>query len=155
MKQTIVYLILFFIFIFGISCGTIIHGQKQNIVVTSDPNAKIAVNGEYVGETPITLRLHRRPPRSTLGDIRQYKVSFEREGYEPLRVIIDSKLDIWAAIVGNIIGLNALGSPVLAPIGTVGIFVDFFNEGAAYQLRPKALNLRLKKIPVPRKESDL
>ena len=59
-------------------CMTIIRGSSQGIPVTSAPmGAKIIVDGEEIGNTPLNLRLKRK---------RSYVIRIEKQGYNPVEI---------------------------------------------------------------------
>ena len=113
------YVILFVVFfVSGFeNCATIVSTTKQDIKFNSTPiGATVVVGGQqYV--TPITVKLKRNS---------SYKVTFTKEGYEPITYDISQKMNGW--LVGNIL----FG-------GIIGIAVDF-GTGAAYNLNPSEVN---------------
>ena len=105
-----------------VGCATIIHGSRQSITVNSVPSgAKIIKMGAQLGTTPAVIKLDRNESNIIL--------RFEKEGYEPVEVVLNRSVDAW--IVGNIV----FG-------GLIGLAVDFIT-GAAYKLSPSELNATL------------
>lgn len=97
------------------NCATIIHGSKQQMIVTCEPRvASVFINGLAVGKTPLITKLNRKD---------RHLIKVELEGYEPYEVHIDRKLDGW--ILGNIL----FG-------GLIGVAVDIAT-GGMYRLSPK------------------
>jgi hypothetical protein len=78
------------------NCATIIRGTSQNIPVTSNPiGAKITVNGEELGYTPLNLRLKRK---------KSCVIWVEKQGYNLLEIRILRKTSsfylFWAIYFG-------------------------------------------------------
>jgi hypothetical protein len=54
-------------------CGTVIYGRTENIPISSDPlGARVTVDDQYAGTTPITVELSRKV---------DHKVKIEKDGY--------------------------------------------------------------------------
>jgi hypothetical protein len=101
-----------------IGCAAIIHGRMQQVPVSSSPaGATVTVNGLQT-TTPGVFTLERNR--------KEYTLVFEKEGYEPVQVKLERKVDGW--IFGNII----YG-------GLIGLAIDF-GTGSAYRLSPSAVN---------------
>lgn len=108
-----------------IGCASIMHGARQDISVTSVPlGAKVTVNGVNMGATPSMIRLDRAASSIAL--------VFTKEGYEPVTVALNRRMDGW--LLGNII----LG-------GLIGLAIDFAT-GSAYRLSPKEVNVVLSEL---------
>ncbi len=108
-----------------VGCVTIIHGTRQNIAVNSVPSgAKVIVKGVHMGTTPAVIELNRNESNIIL--------RFEKEGYEPVEVVLNRSVDAW--IAGNII----FG-------GLIGLAIDFIS-GAAYKLSPSEVNVILTEL---------
>lgn len=102
-------------------CASVINGTKQEITFSSDPGgAHVTVtDAKGLSEncvTPCTLDLKRK---------QTYQVMIEKEGFAPAEFDIEKGMN--GAVWGNLI----LG-------GIVGFIVDFSN-GAAYRLKPPAI----------------
>jgi hypothetical protein len=111
--------------LFLASCATIVHGTKQKITVNSEPaGAKVVVRGVEMATTPAIIELERNNPNVVL--------RFEKEGYEPVEIMLKRKTSGW--IWGNIL----LG-------GVFGLVIDFIN-GAAYELSPTEVKAVLKEL---------
>jgi len=102
-----------------VGCATIIHGTRQNIAVNSMPTgAKVIVKGAHMATTPAVIELSRHETSII--------IRFEKEGYEPVEVVLNRVVDGW--IAGNIV----FG-------GLIGLAIDFIS-GGAYHLKPSELN---------------
>lgn len=121
-------LILLSIIVMVVGCATIIHGTKQNIAFNSNPSgAKVIVKGMEKGKTPTVISL----PRGETNIV----IRFEKEGYEPVEVMMNRSVD-WV-IVG--------GGNCLIFGGILGLAIDFAT-GAAYTLSPSEVNAVLQKM---------
>ena len=108
-----------------VSCATIIHGTKQSISLNSVPSgANVTRQGAHIGTTPAIVEL----PRNSTNVV----LTFEKDGYEPIEIILNRKVDGW--IVGNIV----FG-------GIIGLAVDFIS-GGAYKLSPAEVNAALTEL---------
>ena len=80
------------------NCATISRGSSQKIPVTSNPiGARIIVNGEEVGNTPLNLKLKRKE---------NHVIRIEKQGYHPLEIRTTRKtsaISIWGSIFINFI----------------------------------------------------
>ena len=108
-----------------VSCATIIHGSRQSVTLNSVPSGvNVIRQGAHIATTPAVVEL----PRNSTNVI----LTFEKDGYEPVEIILNRKVDGW--IVGNIV----FG-------GLIGLAVDFIS-GAAYKLSPSEVNAALKEL---------
>lgn len=148
------------IFLFQ-SCMTIIHGTYKELPVTSHPvGAKIIVDGEDMGFTPLILELKRK---------NNHSIRIEKEGYAPFAIIIKRKNRWLESILLNWLSGGAwIGYMLAMAIGGVlfpewnlddaqtsmamlwsgaagGVIVDSF-AGANYFFSPKELEVTLSKI---------
>lgn len=104
-------------------CQTIMHGAKQKVSIGSSPGrAKVWVNGDYLGRTPVLREFSRK------GD---HAVKIQMEGYEPFEVTLEHKVTKWV-----------LGSFFLG-LG-IGLFIDAVT-GALYYIEPDQIHAILKK----------
>jgi hypothetical protein len=72
MKTKIIALIV--IAAFSVSCATVFKGNHSRVGFSSDPRgAKVYVDGAYMGDTPIRLRLESR---------HDYTIEFVKDGYK-------------------------------------------------------------------------
>ena len=107
---------------FFASCGTIIHGSKQNVSISSNPSsALVSINGAEIGKTPVTTTLSRKE---------SHQVKIELNGYMPYETQFIRKVDGW--IAGNII----FG-------GIIGLAVDAIS-GGMYKLTPEQIQSELR-----------
>ena len=108
-----------------IGCATIIHGSRESITVNSSPSgAKIIRQGAHIASTPAVIELKRSDSNIIL--------LIEKEGYQPIEIILNRKVDGW--IVGNIV----IG-------GLIGLAIDFIT-GSAYTLSPDDINVALEEL---------
>jgi hypothetical protein len=62
-------------------CATILHGSEEGVYFTSEPDkAKVYVNGELKGTTPVQLRLVSKET---------YNVEFKKDGYRTQAMLLD------------------------------------------------------------------
>ena len=122
-KTSILNLSMGIILIFISSCGTIIHGTKQTIGISSNPSrATVTINGQNFGETPINTELSRKY---------NYIVKIDLEGYWQFEATLSRKVSGW--FVGNLF----LGPPV-------SFAVDIIS-GAMFKLSPDQIQAKLRK----------
>lgn len=73
MNKIICMLVLFSFVFFTMSCATLFKGTSEEVRFGSDPQrAEVWVNGERMGETPLTLKLESK---------KTYTIEFRKEGY--------------------------------------------------------------------------
>ena len=60
LKKSILYLLLLFSFLSLSSCATIFAGRSQDILFESNEEARIYIDDEYIGKTPVTYRLEKK-----------------------------------------------------------------------------------------------
>lgn len=71
-------------------CCTIAHGTTQKLPVESVPSgARVYQNGEYVGDTPVKLKLKRN---------QDYAIRLEKDGYEVQQTLLESGMSNWAIL---------------------------------------------------------
>jgi len=71
-------------------CMTILGKKTQAVSVTARPaGARVLVDGAYIGQAPVGLRLAKRPP---------HVIRIEREGYRPVEIRL-KKRKSWPFIV--------------------------------------------------------
>jgi PEGA domain len=105
-------------------CATIMNGPNQTMEIDTDPGgSNVTLTGGAVCVTPCKLEVPRK------NDLR---VDIQHEGYQPVYVLIQSKLG--GATFGNILAGGIIGS-----------VVDSSN-GSSKQLKPNPLKIRL--VPV-------
>lgn len=102
--QIILALFISSIFLFQ-SCATIIRGTSQKIPVTSNPQeAKITVDGEDIGYTPLNLKLKKK---------KSHVILIEKQDYNPLEIKIAQvslpsghfKAKYWTNLANTCLGL--------------------------------------------------
>ena len=102
------------------ACGTVVHGSKQDLSIsTNPPGAKVTV-GTQMCKTPCTLHVSRKAEKITIR-----KDSYDR-AYE-----LSKKFNGWSVILGNILWLLP------------GVVVDVFS-GGAYTIEPVNIELEEK-----------
>lgn len=105
-----------------LSCGTIMHGTTQEIGISSNPSsAKVTLNGQSYGTTPIILDLKRA---------KTYMVKIELAGYHTYETTLTREISGW--VWGNIV----FG-------GLIGLVIDA-SAGGMYRLSPEQINADLK-----------
>ncbi len=107
--------------VFTSSCGTIIHGTRQNVAISSNPPGATAQVGAITVTTPATLSLSRD---------KDYVVNFEKDGCQKSQTVINRSFNGGATILGNILWLLP------------GVAVDLV-AGGAWTLEPDAVNVSL------------
>ena len=107
-------------------CGSIMHGRTQPLSFKSNPKgARVTLNGRLLGATPVTVNVDRKKDQT---------VDFEKEGYKPVRVRLESRLSNWFRWGNLFLGLGL--SPLFST--TDGV------NGAVYQYSPDQYMVSLK-----------
>lgn len=121
MKKSTLILTLALVIVIS-SCATIVSGSKQRVSITTTPaNAKVLINGNNIGVTPLITHLKRSE--------KTHRITIELEGYKPYNTTLNRKLNGW--FFGNII----FG-------GLIGIIVDA-STGAMYRVSENELLIGL------------
>ena len=122
--KKVISLSILIVFVFMLSnCATIFKGEYRNVRINSDPDgAKVYINGDYFGETPLKLEL--RPNQS-------YTVEFRREGYKTEVRQIQNRIG-WGWVVLDVI------------TGVVPVLIDALT-GAWYDFDQKYVNAILER----------
>ncbi|MBM3310196.1 MAG: PEGA domain-containing protein [Candidatus Aminicenantes bacterium] len=108
---------------FGTSCATVFKGNHSRVGFTSDPRgAKVYVNGEYMGDTPIRLKLESR---------HDYTVEFVKDGFKTKAFRLTNHIGPGWVVLDVILGL-------------VPVLVDALT-GSWYDLDQKHLNAVLER----------
>ncbi len=95
-------------------CASIMSGTSQQLSFQSNPDeATVTVNGRVIGKTPVSTSMKKASGQSLV---------FEKEGYKPLSMALETRLNSW--FWGNIV----LG-------GVVGSTTDGIS-GAVYEYSP-------------------
>ena len=103
------------------ACATIIHGPKQQVTISSNPTAAaVMVDGNPVGNTPVTTKLTRKD---------KHVVNITLDGYRPLEMRLSRDVDGW--VWGNLL----LG-------GFIGLAVDAIT-GSMYKIDPDDVTAQL------------
>lgn len=105
------------------ACATVVSGRTQKIEIRSEPPEVLvtAQPGGHHATTPGSLTL----PRLGSG----YRLRFEKQGYAPLDIRLESSTNGW--VWGNVL----IG-------GLIGLMVDY-TTGAAYEMSPAEVEARL------------
>lgn len=143
------------------NCGTIIYGTFKKIPATSDPpGAKIILNGEDQGFTPLNLHLKKT---------KNHMIRIEKEKYNPLEIIIRKEgsskggltvagdilvAGIVAYLVGKIEpslyeynnGRGLFMPKFIWGVSFVGLVALDYLGGGLYELYPAELQVTLTKI---------
>lgn len=73
-------------------CGTIVHGTRQDLSITTNPPGATASVDDETCDTPCTLRVHRKTTSLTLT-----KGTYREE------IDLERRFNVWSSLVGNII----------------------------------------------------
>ncbi len=101
------------IMIIGLSyfqCASVINGSTQKTMIASEPQgAKVSVDGEYVGQTPLNLELKRK---------HDHTIRIEKTGYEPQQKHVKHRISgvVW-------------GNALFGYFGIPGVIVDALSGG--------------------------
>lgn len=91
------------------ACASIASGNHQEVSFTSNPEgATVTVGGRVLGKAPLTASLKKEK-----GQI----LSFEKDGYKPLTMSLDTRINGW--FWGNIVIGGLIGSTTDAVNGSV------------------------------------
>jgi hypothetical protein len=109
------------------SCATVFRGAKtvKSIQIAGNPPAaKVYINNEYVGQTPLNYEVTKR---------KEMTVKIEKEGYKDLHTEIETKLNpLWT-------GISVVGNALLLEIPTIidyknGAISDIVTDSISYDL---------------------
>lgn len=90
-------------------CASIISGGSQEVSFISNPEgATVTVGGRVLGKAPLTTRLDRKSGQT---------LNFEKEGYKPLTMSLETSVNPW--LFGNIICCGLLGTTTDAASGGI------------------------------------
>jgi hypothetical protein len=107
------------------SCATVFNGTQQELGFSSSPTgAKVSVNGQSLGVTPLVADLKRK---------NNHIVRIELEGFQPYETTLTRKVSGW--VWGNIL----IG-------GLIGLAVDAIS-GGLYKLTPEQVAATLAAQP--------
>ena len=104
------------------SCATILTGSKQGVGISSSPsNAKVSIDGRYVGTTPLSLKLKRND---------NHVIKINLKGYQPYQIQV-TKGTNFTMFAGDVI-----------LTGLIGLAVDY-ADGDIYALTPNNITATL------------
>lgn len=109
-------------------CATIFSGTQTKVsVAQGNPSkAQVFLNGNFIGETPTVFKI----PKKSFGGAS--KIEIKAEGYKPLIVTIDKRVQAGFIVLDLLTGL-------------VELVVDF-ADGAIYTADPKTVKYVLEKL---------
>ena len=123
MKQFIVTFLIISIFLLCSNCATLFKGTSEEVRFSSEPSrAEVWVNGQKMGETPVTLKLESK---------KTYTIEFRKEGFKPV-----------TRTITNHVGAGWIILDVLA--GLIPVIIDAAT-GAWYHLDQKNVDVILEK----------
>jgi len=97
MFRYIIALILFPVILIFLNCASIFTGSLQTMPFSSDPvGAKVYVNGQYMGKTPLQLNLKKN---------QSYSIEFRKEGFENKTVLVNNTVGAGWIVIDVIFGL--------------------------------------------------
>ncbi len=132
-QNVVIFLALCTSMLLGISgCGTIMHGNKQTLHISSrPPGADVLYDGVIRGVTPCDVSVSRRPLKIDL--------VLWKTGYRAKKLEIWNRVSLWA-LLGNVAVGGIPGWVVDAATGSFGAYykdayhVDFLAPDAAYEV---------------------
>lgn len=88
-------------------CVTLLGKKTQSVIVTARPaGARVLVDGEFKGITPLALRVPRPTP---------HVIRFEKDGYRPVEVRLKKRKNWTAIVLPNLIwSVLAFGPAVIS-----------------------------------------
>ena len=115
-------------------CCTVVHGTTQKVPIESTPSgARVYQNGEFVGTTPMMLRLKRNC---------DYAIRLEKDGYEVQQTLLESGMSSWA-------WLDFIFIPSLFIDLPDGAFYCFDLDRMRETLAPSPMSLAQNPAPEP------
>jgi hypothetical protein len=112
------------------SCATVFRGSKtaKSIQISGNPPAaKVYINNEYIGQTPINYEVKKR---------KEMSIKIEKDGYKDLHTEIETKINpIWA-------GISVVGNALLLEIPTI---IDYKN-GSIFDIATDSISYNLIKL---------
>ncbi len=118
MKKVVSITLVISLFLLISSCATVFKGNSNKLDLNSDPQgAKVYVNGNYMGDTPIRLKLESK---------QTYSIEFRKEGYQTKTVNITNHVGVGWVVLDVLCGLI----PVIVDAAT----------GSWYELDQKYVN---------------
>lgn len=122
-KKAVCSIVIFSFLMTVTSCATIVAGRTQNIPVVSSPSGAIVTIGAMKQMSPATFILDKK---------QDYVVKVEKEGYEPVEIVLRKGVSGW--VWGNIL-LGLIG-------GVIGVSIDM-GTGAASKFEPSSVEVNL------------
>jgi hypothetical protein len=128
-KRLIVLFLAGILLLLSSGCATMLSGSSEPVTFDSTPeNATISISGEIMGRTPATITLRRKQDQV---------VEFSKDGYQPAKMSLATKANIW--IFANAIWYWA------CPLSTT----TDYSTGAAYEYSPNKFYVALTPVGVP------
>ncbi|OGD13216.1 MAG: hypothetical protein A2W20_02965 [Candidatus Aminicenantes bacterium RBG_16_66_30] len=94
-KAAVPTLVLLLASMLGQGCMTLIGRKAQHVTVTARPaGARVLVDGEFEGVTPLALRLAKKPPRV---------IRIEKEGYRPVEIRLKNRKLWFPILLSNLV----------------------------------------------------
>lgn len=117
--------LMLFILLFSIGCGSLLHGTRQEVPITSNPDeADVTINSEFKGKTPLSIELKRKT--------KKYVIYIEKEGYQSFTTFLIRKTYTATSVVNFVIDFGLI-SHLIVDKGT----------GGAYYLTPEFIHVDL------------
>lgn len=95
MRKAILFVLIFVLFS---GCATINKGTNERVLISTIPSsAKVEINGEYQGETPVSVELKT--------DFDQ-EIVLTKEGYKTLKIMLKTSVNktwIWLDIISFVV----------------------------------------------------
>ncbi len=108
-RHIIVFIFIAPFFLSMLGCATIVSGTKQTVSFQSQPEgATVTVDGEVMGKTPVTVSIKKQE---------NPMLTFEKEGYQPIKTNMSTSLNGW--FWGNIVIGGFFGSTTDAVSGSM------------------------------------
>jgi hypothetical protein len=108
-------------------CGTLYYGTSEKIPVRSDPSgAAVLVDGEPVGDTPVTVKLSRK---------HIHKIQIQKTGYITYETTTETTSNDTALLS------DAVPAMVFPPI--ILLLFGEYETGAAYKIVPSKIDAHL------------
>jgi hypothetical protein len=108
-------------------CGTLYYGTSEKIPVISEPpGAKVLVDGEPAGQTPVTIKLSRK---------HNHKIEIQKAGYITYQTTTETTSNDLAPIA------DVVPAMVFPP--AILFLVGDYGTGAAYKIQPDKIDAHL------------
>lgn len=116
----------------SVNCASIMSGRSQQVPVVTNPSGATVTVGTMTQASPATFLLDRRQG--------VYVVKVEKEGYQPVEIVLKKDVNGW--VWGNII----FG-------GLIGLVIDI-SSGSASKFAPDEVEVNLVKQQLGMKGND-